>query len=475
MRAEDSADVRVLGGRYHLDEVLGVGGMSVVWRARDEVLGRDVAVKVLSGRYATDPLARQRIRVEARAAAGLAHPNVAHVYDFGETGRDRQPTPYIIMELVPGPTLGDRVAAGPISAAEALRICAEVAAGLAAAHARGLVHRDVKPANVILAPTGAKVVDFGIAAAAEPASELTPDGAVLGTPAYLAPERITDNAVTPASDVYALGVLLFKLFTGGLPWAANSPADLIRAHLHVAPDPLPARDGVPAGVARLASRCLAKSPGERPTAHELATGLAAAAGVRVAVPTAPARSAARRIGLVAAGLAVVAAGAVVVWVTAAAPGRPQQADADNIVPSPFAAEARATSMSAPPAPTSRTTAGRVAVVTSPASTGAAPATTGGAVADAVVAAPPPPNSTTAEPAANMTFTSEGGSVRATCTADGLAELMSWAPRESFRLGQVDAGPARKAGAVFTNGDQRFRMIVTCRAGTPEVNITNQTK
>jgi serine/threonine protein kinase len=172
----------VLGGRYRLDEVLGVGGMSVVWRAHDGVLGRDVAVKLLSGRYATDPGSRARIRVEARAAAALAHPNVAQVHDFGETAEDGRRTPYVVMELVPGPTLQDRVAEGPLPPADVLRICADVAAGLAAAHADGLVHRDVKPANVILAPTGAKLVDFGIAALAAPGGAGGLEDELLGTP-----------------------------------------------------------------------------------------------------------------------------------------------------------------------------------------------------------------------------------------------------------------------------------------------------
>ena len=158
MPNHEATDARVLGGRYRLADILGVGGMAVVWRARDEVLGRDVAVKLLSGRYITDAAARHRIRTEAQAAA-------AQVHDFGETVEDGRRTPYIVMELVPGPTLDEHAGGEALAAPEALRICAEVAAGLAAAHAAGLVHRDVKPANVILSPTGAKVVDFGIAAA----------------------------------------------------------------------------------------------------------------------------------------------------------------------------------------------------------------------------------------------------------------------------------------------------------------------
>ncbi|WP_344505405.1 serine/threonine-protein kinase [Dactylosporangium maewongense] len=264
---------RVLGGRYHLDEVLGVGGMSTVWRAHDVVLGRDVAVKVLSGRHAGDAGSRRQIRVEARAAAGLAHPNVAQVHDFGETVEDGQRTPYIVMELVPGPTLHQRFGGAPLPPPLVFRICAEVAAGLAAAHADGLVHRDVKPANVILAPTGAKVVDFGIAAG----FGAVEDDDLLGTPEYLAPERMTEDAVTPASDVYSLGVLLYRLLAGHLPWTASGSAGLLEAHLLTPPAALPALPGVPSALAQLCERCLAKDPADRPTAAEVAAILAAAA------------------------------------------------------------------------------------------------------------------------------------------------------------------------------------------------------
>ncbi|WP_271190392.1 serine/threonine-protein kinase, partial [Dactylosporangium matsuzakiense] len=267
---------RTLGGRYHLDDVLGVGGMSTVWRAHDPVLGRDVAVKLLSGRHATDAESRQRIRIEARAAAALAHPNIAQVYDFGETVEDGQRTPYVVMELVPGLTL-ERPAGSPLPPQRVFRIGAEVAAGLAAAHAIGLVHRDVKPANVLLGPTGAKVVDFGISA---PAGAGESGDELLGTPEYLAPERLTDDPVTPASDVYSLGVVLYRLLTGRLPWPASIPADLLEAHLCTPPAPLPELPGLPPEIADLCLRCLAKSPADRPSAVAVATALAAAAGIR---------------------------------------------------------------------------------------------------------------------------------------------------------------------------------------------------
>jgi serine/threonine-protein kinase len=147
--------VRILGGRYRLVERLGKGGMSVVWRAYDEVLGRAVAVKVLAPSFAADAVSRERIRAEAQAAAVLSHPNITSVYDYGEQVQpDGTRVPYVVMELVHGPTLSRRLASGPLPWRTALRISAQVAAALAAAHARGLVHRDVKPANVMLTVNG---------------------------------------------------------------------------------------------------------------------------------------------------------------------------------------------------------------------------------------------------------------------------------------------------------------------------------
>ncbi|GIJ74772.1 hypothetical protein Voc01_096890 [Virgisporangium ochraceum] len=277
-------EARVLGGRYRLVEPLGSGGMSVVWKGYDEVLGRAVAVKVLHPGHAVDPDARDRIRAEAQRAARLAHPYITAVHDFGESGSG---VPYVVMELVTGPTLADRIDAGPVPAADTLRICAQIAAALTAAHARGVVHRDIKPVNVMLPASGVKVLDFGISAVAgehEPA----PDGrSVWGTPAYLAPERIDGGAVTPASDVYALGLLLYRLLAGAPPWHTESIADLFDAHRFVAPAPLPADlPGVPDAVRRLCLACLAKDPRDRPATAEVAKVLATAAGR----PPAPARA-----------------------------------------------------------------------------------------------------------------------------------------------------------------------------------------
>jgi serine/threonine protein kinase len=237
---------QLLNGRYRLEARIGQGGMSVVWRASDEVLRRHVAVKVLAGALATDPAARLRIQAEARAAARLAHPHVASVYDYGVSAdADGEPEPFVVMELLRGPTLGKRLAGGPIPVPEALRICAEVASGIAAAHEEGLVHRDVKPSNVVLAPSGAKVVDFGIAAAAGPLEDLDESSRMVGTPAYLAPERVIGGDVMPASDVYAVGLLLHAVLTGRLPWRVETTTQMLKAHVYVQPEPMQPVPGVP--------------------------------------------------------------------------------------------------------------------------------------------------------------------------------------------------------------------------------------
>jgi eukaryotic-like serine/threonine-protein kinase len=199
--------VRFVGERYRLVEPLGSGGMSVVWRAYDEVLRRSVAVKLLASRLAADPRSRERIRAEARAAARLSHPHITAVHDYGEsTVDDGPPVPYVVMELADGDSLEVRLADGPLPWRMAVAICAQVATALAAVHARGLVHRDIKPANVMLTPGGAKVVDFGISAIAGDYTDSQEE--FLGTPAYLAPERVDGGPAEPASDVYALGLVL---------------------------------------------------------------------------------------------------------------------------------------------------------------------------------------------------------------------------------------------------------------------------
>jgi len=264
-----------LHGRFALRERIGAGGMSEVWRAEDEVLGRPVAVKALAVPLAADPVLRAATWREARAAAKLAHPNVTQVYDYGEAPMPGGAVlPYLVMELVDGESLADRLRSGPLPWPEAARIGAQVAAALSAAHGLGIVHRDIKPGNVMLTAGGAKVLDFGIAALAG-GSDID-GGRIVGTPAYAAPERLRSAPVAPPSDVYALGALLYEVLTGHPPVPATTWRDASEAHrsaVPVAPLDVP---GLPRRVARLCLACLDPDPAERPAAAELAAGLAAA-------------------------------------------------------------------------------------------------------------------------------------------------------------------------------------------------------
>ncbi|WP_455429937.1 serine/threonine-protein kinase [Micromonospora sediminimaris] len=279
-----SRGAQLLGERYRLIEQLGAGGMSVVWRGYDEVLGRQVAVKVLASRLASDRAFRHRIRIEAQAAARLCHPNITNVYDYGESVQVGLTVPYVVMELIDGGPLTARLARdGRLPWREAVAVAAEVASALATAHARGVVHRDVTPGNVMLTATGVKVVDFGISALVGE-SEKGPDGNLLGTPAYLAPERLDNGQVSPATDVYAVGLLLYRMLTGRLPWQADTTTQMLRAHMYREPEPMPDVPGLPGAVADLVQRCLAKRPADRPATAELARVLAEAAGK---VPTVP--------------------------------------------------------------------------------------------------------------------------------------------------------------------------------------------
>jgi eukaryotic-like serine/threonine-protein kinase len=255
------ADV-LLGDRYRLVRMIGSGGMGTVWEAEDETLGRPVAVKVLSESFAAGERAVRRFEREAQAAARLSGPYIAAVYDFGRSeGR-----PYIVMELVRGETLEDRLAReGPLPPREASRIATQVAEALEEAHRAGIVHRDVKPGNVMLTPAGdVKVMDFGIAAAAW-AERVTTSGLVLGTPSYLAPEQAKSEKTTPASDVYALGAMLYEMVAGRPPFVAESPVALALAHIREDPRPLDqVADGVPPSLASASMAALAKDPAERP-------------------------------------------------------------------------------------------------------------------------------------------------------------------------------------------------------------------
>jgi serine/threonine protein kinase len=247
-----------LSGRYVLDEPIGAGGYCEVWRATDTVLARPVAVKLLHVGYARHHEALARFKAEARHAGALSHHNIARVYDYGEPG-DGQP--YLVMELVDGPSLADVLAGGPLSAGRTMDVVAQVAAGLQAAHAAGLIHRDIKPANILFTPGGAvQITDFGIAHAVGSAP-LTSSGMVMGTPGYIAPERVTGATAGPASDLYALGIVAYECLAGAPPFSGGA-LDVAIAHRDRPLPPLPA--SVPAAVVALVMLLTAKDPAWRP-------------------------------------------------------------------------------------------------------------------------------------------------------------------------------------------------------------------
>jgi serine/threonine-protein kinase len=247
----------LVGGRYRLVVRLGAGGMSEVWAADDIELGRRVALKLLA--RDADPARFER---EAHAVAGLAHPNICRLYDYGEAdGR-----PFMVLEYLGGGTLEDRLVQGePYPREETERIARELAAGLAHAHAGGLIHRDLKPANVLFDDEGvAKIADFGIARLVG-SGTLTEAGTLLGTAAYISPEQAQGLPATAASDVYSFGVILYRMLAGRLPFESESPVELARMHVQEQPFPLAdARPTAPPALAALAEASLAKDPETRP-------------------------------------------------------------------------------------------------------------------------------------------------------------------------------------------------------------------
>ncbi|MGK5677310.1 serine/threonine-protein kinase, partial [Micromonospora sp. URMC 106] len=264
---------RLLSRRYRLVDQIGAGGMSVIWRARDEVLDRVVALKVLAPSLAADARFRDMVREEARAAAQLVHPHVTSVHDYGETvAPDGSITSFVVMELLTGEELELRLTEGPLPWTEAVEIAAQVADALAAAHRLGIVHRDITPANVMMTRVGVKVLDFGIAARIGTPDD-DEDGGTFGTPAYVAPERLDGAPAQPATDVYSLGVLLYEALTGRVPYPADTWEQLSEALAGDGPPPLADVPGLPPEVARTCLRCLARDPLERPTARQVATVL----------------------------------------------------------------------------------------------------------------------------------------------------------------------------------------------------------
>ncbi|MDE3070119.1 MAG: serine/threonine protein kinase [Acidobacteriota bacterium] len=262
-----------VGGRYRLDEVLGRGSSATVYRARDDVLGRPVAVKLLNPARAREPGRLERFRREARAMARLAHPNIVSVIDSGDAdlpaaadgGAAVERAPFMVLELVGGETLGRRIRReGALDPQDALRYATEIGRGLEAAHAHGIVHRDVKPQNIFLGGEGgAKIGDFGIARTLSEEG-LTLGGRVLATTDYVSPEQALGEPVTGASDVYSLGVVLFEMLTGHVPFKAKTPVAVAMRHVREElPDVQQSRPEISAATAAVVERATAKDPAHR--------------------------------------------------------------------------------------------------------------------------------------------------------------------------------------------------------------------
>jgi len=229
------SEAGLLNNRYQLEEKLGSGGMATVYRAKDMMLERSVAIKILRSDYSQDPAFRERFRQEAKAAANLSHPNIVTIHDFG-LDQDRL---FIIMEYIPGHTLKDLIdERGRFTTEKAIHLIVQACAGIGYAHRAGLVHCDIKPHNILVSPDNrVKVTDFGIARALASINPRERTDVVWGSPQYFSPEQAAGNAPSPASDVYGLGVILYEMVTGQLPFMAQSSVELARMHRKVNPKP----------------------------------------------------------------------------------------------------------------------------------------------------------------------------------------------------------------------------------------------
>ncbi|BBH71351.1 hypothetical protein ACTI_80360 [Actinoplanes sp. OR16] len=355
----------LLASRYRLVTLLETGGMAQVWRATDELLDRPVAVKLPAG----DTRAAHLAWREARLAARLSHPGIAAVHDYREAVRpDGSVAPFVVMELLNGETVAARLVDGPMPWGEAVSIGAAVAEALAAAHAAGVVHRDIKPGNVMLCPGGVKLLDFGISATAgEPDDDDT--GATFGTPAYAAPERLDGKPAEPATDLYGLGVLLFEMVSGEPPYSVDTWEELAAAQAY---GPAQLSETLPQRLRELIARCLEEDPYRRPSAAEARRSLSrlipsTAARRTIPLPTPPPTGSARvvprlagdpslnrrRIALGIA-LAVVAGSFVVLVNTVNGPGDDAQFAAPPSASPAVSSPAATTPAPAPPATATRT-------------------------------------------------------------------------------------------------------------------------
>ncbi len=267
-----TTETRVLSGRYRVDDLIGRGGMASVYRGYDETLGRTVAIKILKSDLAGDAAFRTRFRLEAQAASRMAHPTIVRVFDAGEhaeTGADgvERPVPYIVMELVHGRLLKDVIAEGPVPTDDALRYVDGILEALEYSHRAGVVHRDIKPGNVMITDGGrVKVMDFGIArAVSDSSSTVAETTAIVGTAAYFSPEQAKGESVDARADLYSTGVVLYELLTGRTPFRGDTPVAVAYQHVSEAPVPPSEIDEkIPRALDAIVLRALAKDPFQRP-------------------------------------------------------------------------------------------------------------------------------------------------------------------------------------------------------------------
>jgi eukaryotic-like serine/threonine-protein kinase len=396
----------MIGGRYELRERLGAGAMSEVWLAEDRKLERSVALKLLAPHADS-----RRFEREARAAAALSHPNVARIYEYGvAAGRA-----YMALELLSGGTLEGRLQGGrPLPDTETERVARQLAAGLAHAHAHGLVHRDLKPANVLFDEEGrAKIADFGIARL-EGVDTLTEAGTVMGTAAYISPEQAAGEPASPASDVYSFGVILFRLLTGRLPFESHAPLEVAAMHRTAEPPAISSlRPDAPRELAALAAAAMAKDPRQRPADGAALAGaldgttqtdaLAVppppeAIAPTIVIPPSQPRRSRRRLWIAVAGVAAALLAAAGI---AAAVLLSDDTGAGTTTPATTRHRPATTGVTAPtttasPPPT--TTTAPPPTTTKPATTEAPTTTTRPTTTEApTTTAPPPPTTTTAPP------------------------------------------------------------------------------
>src|SRR5262245_47101037 len=290
MASSDSLINTLFDGRYRILRKLGSGGMANVYLAEDEELGRRVAIKILNDRYANDDLFVERFRREAKSAAALSHPNIVSIYDRGEA----EGTYYIAMEVIEGRSLKEQIRmSGRLRPAQSIAYARQILAALRFAHRNGIVHRDIKPHNILIGPEERlKVTDFGIARAG--ASQMTEAGSIMGTAQYLSPEQARGGDVGAPSDLYSVGIVLYEMLTGEVPFSGDSPVEIAMKHVNDPPRPPSARaPGIPADLDRIVVRALAKNPADRyQTAEEMDSDLARIeAGLPIARETAEAATA----------------------------------------------------------------------------------------------------------------------------------------------------------------------------------------